>query len=100
MGSGCEGGQAGLPTDRGHALPRCLLQSSTHGLGAAEQGRASLEASGARGHLGPSSAPLPPSSQALPCSPVLSSDFDMAGEPRPGPAQPGQKRHQGTAISW
>lgn len=55
---------------------------------------------GARVHLGPSSAPLPPSSQALPCSLVLSSDVDMAGEPRPGPGQPGQKRHQGPAISW
>nr|XP_020017210.1 uncharacterized protein LOC109684981 isoform X5 [Castor canadensis] len=26
--------------------------------------------------------------------------LDMAGEPRPGPTRPGQKRQQGTAIFW
>lgn len=35
--------------------------------------------------------------QALTFSLVLSSDFAMAGEARPGPAQQGEKRHQGTA---
>lgn len=97
-GFGVEGGQTGLPTDQGGALPHGLLQSDTQGLGAEEQGRASLDASGARVHLGPfNAAPLP---QALTFSLVLSSDFAMAGEARPGPAQQGEKRHQGTAFSW
>lgn len=70
----------------------------THCLGAEEQAEASLEASEARVHLGPSSAPLLPPLMLCPAL-FLSSDLDMAGEPRPGPTQPGQKRQPGTAIS-